>query len=54
MIQLRWVKRKVDYFNKQAPRYEKVLQYREMVNIEEIMIQPPIWAEWEDVPEEEE
>ena len=54
MIDLRWVKRKVrDDFYRLA-RTEKVLQYREMANIEEIGRWAPIWSEWIDVPTEEE
>ena len=56
MFELRWLIRPVT-MKLGAPipfpnEKEKVLQFRQMSNIEEIGIQEPIWTEWEDVPTE--
>ena len=40
MFELRWLER-ID---------RRVLQFRQMTNIEEVGIQEPIWSEWQDVP----
>lgn len=42
MIELRW------YYKRDQLSHK--LQFRTMVNFEEIGIQDPIWSEWENVP----
>ena len=54
MIELRWLVRTLPTFGESQPNVEKVLQFRQMSNIEELGIQAPIWTEWEDVPTKEE
>lgn len=52
MIELRWLERveKAEGLGYERMAIRTVLQFRQMSNIEEIGIQPPIWAEWQDVP----
>lgn len=58
MFKLRWVEKDIQvpvlkHIGITETKTIKILQYRQMSNIEEIGIQPPIWTEWEDVPTEE-
>ena len=56
MIDLRFVKRKLR--TKTSPhgkdQFQKVLQFRSVMNPSEIGLQEPIWSEWSDVRLEEE
>ena len=62
MFELRWLSEKINVpldkrvYGPNIAKEETVrtLQFRQMSNIEEIGVQPPIWTEWEDVPEESE
>jgi len=61
MFELRWLSKVINVpvddgrFGPMIVQEKKIktLQFRQMNNIEEIGIQPPIWTEWEDVPTEE-
>ena len=56
MFELRWLEItvKAKGMGYERMTIERVLQFRQRSNVEEIGIQPPIWTEWEDVPTEKE
>lgn len=56
MFELRWIRKEepAPEHGRNCFRMVKVLQFRQMSNIEEVGIQQPIWTEWEDVPTVEE